>query len=65
MAAKTVLKKWGNSFAVIIPREIVNEKNLTENDEVSVEINTKPTDFNGKKAEIAIIKTIKSKKEEK
>lgn len=36
-----------------------------ENDKVSVEINTKPTDFNGKKAEIAIIKTIKSKKEEK
>ena len=35
------------------------------NDEVLVEINTKPTDFNGKKAEIAIIKTIKSKKEEK
>jgi PAS domain S-box-containing protein len=36
-----------------------------ENDKVSVEINTKPTDFNGKKAEIAVIKTIKSKKEEK
>ena len=36
-----------------------------DNDEISVEINTKPTDFNGKKAEIAIIKTIKSKKEEK
>jgi PAS domain S-box-containing protein len=36
-----------------------------ENDKVSVEINTKPTDFNGKKAEIAVIKKIKSKKEEK
>ncbi|UCF50342.1 MAG: PAS domain-containing protein [Thermoplasmatales archaeon] len=36
-----------------------------DNDEILVEINTKPTDFNGKKAEIAIIKTIKSKKEEK
>ena len=36
-----------------------------ENDEIYVEINTKPTDFMGKKAEIAVIKTIKSKKEEK
>lgn len=36
-----------------------------DNDEITVEINTKPTDFKGKKAEIAIIKTIKSKKEEK
>ena len=35
------------------------------NDEILVEVNTKPTDFNGKKAEIAIIKTIKTKKEEK
>jgi PAS domain S-box-containing protein len=35
-----------------------------DNDEILVEINTKPTDFQGKKAEIAIIKTIKSKKEE-
>ena len=36
-----------------------------DNDEILVEINTKPTDFKGKKAEIAVIKTIKSKKEEK
>ena len=36
-----------------------------ENDKISVEINTKPTDFKGKKAEIAVIKKIKSKKEEK
>ena len=38
MATKTVLKKWGNSLAVIIPREIVNEKNLVEDDKVSIEI---------------------------
>jgi len=36
-----------------------------DNDKISVEINTKPTNFNGKKAEIAVIKTIKNKKEEK
>ena len=36
-----------------------------DNDEILVEISTKPTDFKGKKAEIAVIKTIKSKKEEK
>ncbi len=32
------------------------------NNKISVEINTKPTFFNGKKAEIAVIKALKSKK---
>ena len=34
-----------------------------DNNKISVEINTKPTFYNGKKAEIAVIKTINSKKE--
>lgn len=34
-----------------------------DNNKISVEINTKPTFYKGKKAEIAVIKTINSKKE--
>jgi len=34
-----------------------------DNNKISVEINTKPTFYNGKKAEIAIIKELKSKNE--
>lgn len=35
---KTKVKKWGNSFGVVIPREIVNSKGLKENSDVSVTI---------------------------
>ena len=44
MASQTILKKWGNSLAVIIPREIAREKNLSEEDKVSIEI-FKQADF--------------------
>lgn len=35
---KTKIKKWGNSFGVIIPVDIVNKQGLKENSEVSVMI---------------------------
>ncbi len=35
---KTKLKKWGNSFGVIIPIDVVNKQGLKENSEVSVMI---------------------------
>ncbi len=35
---KTKVKKWGNSFGVIIPIEVVNRDGLKENSEVSVTI---------------------------
>ncbi len=44
MASQTFLKKWGNSLAVIIPREEIRKKNLSENDRVRVEI-FKEADF--------------------
>ena len=45
MASQTILKRWGNSLAVIIPREDIKEKNLLENDKVKIEI-FKEADFN-------------------
>lgn len=44
MVSQTFLKKWGNSLAVIIPRHIVKEKNLSEEDRVQIEI-FKEADF--------------------
>ena len=38
MASQTLLKKWGNSLAVIIPKKEIREKNLSENDRVQIEI---------------------------
>lgn len=35
---RTKVKKWGNSFGVVIPKEIVNSKGLKENSDVSVTI---------------------------
>ncbi len=33
---KTQLKKWGNSFGIIIPKEIIAERKLHEHDEIAV-----------------------------
>lgn len=30
------VKKWGNSFGIIIPKEIVNAENINENSEISI-----------------------------
>ena len=44
MATELVVKKWGNSLAIIIPSDLVEKKNIKENDKVAVEI-FKPADF--------------------
>jgi len=44
MATEALVKKWGNSFAVIIPREVVKDRNIKENDKVVIEI-VKKADF--------------------
>ncbi len=44
MASQTLLKKWGNSLAVIIPKKEIKEKNLSENDRIKIEI-FKEADF--------------------
>ena len=37
---KTKIKKWGNSFGVVIPKEVINSKGIRENSDVSITIET-------------------------
>lgn len=39
--ANVKVKKWGNSFGVILPAEIVRAKNLKEGTELEILINSK------------------------
>ena len=38
---KTKVKKWGNSFGVVIPKEIINREGLKENTDVFITIEPK------------------------
>ncbi len=38
MAIRTVMRKWGNSLGVVIPREEASREGLRENDEVEIVI---------------------------
>ncbi|MBU2099811.1 AbrB/MazE/SpoVT family DNA-binding domain-containing protein [Candidatus Micrarchaeota archaeon] len=38
MATSTVIKKWGNSFGVIFPKEFVSKEKLKINQKVMVEV---------------------------
>ncbi len=38
MAMETIVKRWGNSMGIILPKDIVEEKNIKENDKIVVEI---------------------------
>lgn len=38
MAIRTVMRKWGNSLGVVIPREEASREGLHENDEVEIVI---------------------------
>lgn len=33
---KGKVKKWGNSFGIVIPKEVIKEKKWKENDEVTL-----------------------------
>ena len=39
---KTKAKKWGSSIGVIIPKEVVESKKIRENDEIIIEIKSRP-----------------------
>ncbi len=41
MTIQTKLRKWGNSFGVVIPSKILNKKDLKEGQEVVIEITKK------------------------
>ena len=38
MAVEVIVKKWGNSLGIVLPREFVDKKKINENDEVLVEV---------------------------
>ncbi len=42
--SRSKLKRWGNSFGVLIPKEVVEKEGLREGEEVQVSI-TKTTDI--------------------
>ncbi|MFH1182221.1 MAG: AbrB/MazE/SpoVT family DNA-binding domain-containing protein [Candidatus Woesearchaeota archaeon] len=46
MAVQVVIKKWGNSMGVVIPRELVEQESLKENEKVLIEM-VKEADLTG------------------
>lgn len=42
MEIKTIAKKWGSSIGVIIPKEVVEERKIRENDEIIIEVTKAP-----------------------
>ena len=38
---KTTLKKWGNSFGIVVPMETINNENLKEGSEIIITIHQK------------------------
>lgn len=38
MEAEVVAKKWGNSFGVIIPSDVVKAENIKENEKILIDI---------------------------
>ena len=42
MEIKAIAKKWGSSIGIIIPKEVVDVKKIKENDEITIEIKTRP-----------------------
>lgn len=38
MAIEVKIRKWGNSFGVIIPKELLDSRGLKENDGITIEI---------------------------
>jgi len=36
MPIRTVLKRWGNSYGIIIPKDVAVREGINENDEVEV-----------------------------
>ena len=41
MIIETKLKKWGNSIGIVVPSEVLRDKNLKEGEKVIVDINKK------------------------
>ena len=46
MALEVVVRRWGNSFGVVFPKDYVEEKNIRVNEKVMVEV-VREADFKG------------------
>jgi antitoxin component of MazEF toxin-antitoxin module len=38
MAIELEVKKWGNSMAVILPKELVNQKHIKEHEKIFIDV---------------------------
>jgi antitoxin component of MazEF toxin-antitoxin module len=38
MSTEVIVKKWGNSVGVILPKDLVDTKHLKENDKIMIEV---------------------------
>lgn len=38
MAIEVIVKKWGNSMGVLLPKELVKKENLKEKDRIMIEV---------------------------
>ena len=45
MEIETKIRKWGNSYGLILPKNIVENQNLNENDTVLVNVKPKKVDL--------------------
>ena len=43
---QVVVKKWGNSFGVILPKKVINEIKISEEDVLEIEIKRKVRPLN-------------------
>ena len=41
MEIKTITRKWGNSIAVVIPKDIVESERIREDQEVTITVETR------------------------
>ena len=46
MEIRTIAKRWGSSIGIILPKEVVDENKIRENEEVIIEIK-KPVSVKG------------------
>jgi len=42
MEIKTIAKRWGSSIGIIIPKKVVEENRIRENEEVIIDIKKRP-----------------------
>lgn len=38
METEVVVKKWGSSFGVVLPKDLVRQENLEENDKIIIDV---------------------------